>query len=402
MNRHLSSTLALAVLAAVVFIAPPAAAQTAILQRCDKPIAEAEQLERTIKECYDVLASSRAALASAASTTTGPVEKVVMSSTPMTPDITRAAMAEPLHRRLLNYYSYVAYASGDPSQCAVLSRLGAIQETLCRRAVADLELARTWHGTEADFIKACRKTDEDGKNGGAAPCCGMLAEGRNRADLCAKMVPKCFEDAAMCRSFAGTLAGDERACLTTVIKAGDCSGEECRPLKATLAEVCAGNAAFARAFKAKSVEQCAGVERCRVLMGEGKAVARDIAAKDLQNPAGNWFLKGEWKTQFVIGRSRVPGSSGQAAAASASKNLDFKGFVCAEPIFSGVNRAAMSAVLGAAQACLTDTETSLAQPSREIASAMDERSEKLVRLGLRLNKYFESVKPPKSPATAPK
>lgn len=401
MNRHLSSTLALAVLAASVFLAPSAAAQTAIIQRCDKAISDAEQLERNVKDCLEVLATSRAALVSAASATSGPAEKVVMSSTPITPDVALAAMAEPLHQRLLSYYTYLAYAAGDPSQCSILSRLGAVQETLCRRAVADLDMARGWHGEDADLIKSCRQTDEDGQKGGGAPCCVMLAEGRKRPDLCAKMVPKCFDDAASCRAFAGTFSGDERACLAGGIKAQDCKGDECRQQKANLAEVCAGNAAFARAAKAKSLDQCGGVERCRVLMGEGKAVAAEIAAKDLKNPVGNWFLKSGWKTPTVVARSRAPMKAAPAAEA-AMKKLDFRGFVCAEPMTSKENRAALAAVLGAAHACLVDVETALAKPSREIAAGIDEREEKIARHSDRLNKFFESGKTAKTPAPAPK
>lgn len=399
MNRTAFATLALAVLA--TFLSVPSSAQTGVLQRCDKPLADAEQMSKTITECAAALDAGRASLAAVAVTTKGPEEKVVTTTSSLSVDLTRAAMTEPLHGRLIAHYAYAAFASGDLSQCAPLVHLSDTQELECRRLVADLAFVKARYASGPELVAACRRTDADSAGASASPCCDSLAAVRGSADPCSKLTPKCF-DAATCKAYFASTAGDARACRALPApQAGDCKGDECVRMRAESVANCEADALYAAAFKAKSAAACGASQRCRALMGQGKAVAQEIAAKDLKNPVGAWFLKSGWKTPSVVSRTRAPMKAATPADQAAMKKLEFKGFVCAEPMTSKENRAAMAAVLGVAHSCLADLETALAKPSREITAGIDEREEKVARLSLRLNKYFEG-KPAKAPAPAPK
>lgn len=397
MNRNAFATLALAVL--VTFLSVPSSAQTGVLQRCDKPLADAEQMSKTITECSALLDAGRASLAAVAGSTAGPEEKVVTTTSSLPVDLTRAAMTEPLHGRLVAHYAYSAFASGDLGECSVLSHIGAAQVDRCRRTVADLGFVRARYGSGPEIVAACRKTDGD--SAAASPCCDSLAAARGSADPCSKLTPKCF-DAATCKAYFASTAGDARACRSLPAPAeGDCKGDECARMRAESVANCEADALYAAAFKAKSAAACGASQRCRALMGQGKAVAQEIAAKDLKNPVGAWFLKSGWKTPSVVSRTRAPMKASTPADQAAMKKLEFKGFVCAEPMTSKENRAAMASVLGVAHACLADVETALAKPSREVAAGIDEREERIARYSLRLNKYFEG-KPAKAPAPAAK
>lgn len=396
MNRYSLPAVALAVL--MTSFSVPASAQTAVLSRCDKPMADADQLARTVVECDAIIAAGRKSLAAVQGSTAGPAETVVTTTSSLPVDLSRAAMAEPLHGRLVAYYAYSAFASRDASQCAALSALG--DEGLCRQAFADLQFVAARYGSAAGLDAACRRTDSE-SGPGAAACCTLMARSRNDPDPCAAMSPKCL-DAGSCRAVFGSWRGDARPCRSLPMPAApDCSGEDCKRRHEAAIANCEADAAYAKAFKAGSAASCGGSQRCRVLMGEGKAVAAEIAAKDLKNPVGSWFLRSGWKTPTVVARSRAPMKPAPSAAA-AMKKLEFRGFVCAEPMTSKENRAALAAVLGAAHACLVDVETALANPSREVLAALDEREEKIARHGVRLNKFFESGKTAKTPAPAPK
>lgn len=398
MNRKSLPGLIAAVLAAAFSV--PASAQTGVLQRCDKPMADAEQMARTVTECDSVLKAATAALAAVQGSTAGPAEKIVTATSPLSVDLTRAAMTEPLHGRLVAYFGYSAFAAGDPSACAPLSNIGKPQEGLCRQLYGDLDLVRARYGSNADLAGACRRTDSE-SGSGADACCSLLTESRSRPDPCSAMSPKCL-DAATCRAVFGSWAGDARACRSLPpLPAGECKGDECRLLHEEAVANCEADALFAKAHKAGSAAACGSSRRCRALMGEGKAVAAEIAAKDLKNPVGAWFLKSGWKTPTVVFRSREPMKAAPAAGA-ATKKLEFLGFVCAEPMTSKENRAAMAAALGAAHACLTDVETALSRPSRAVTDAIDEREEKIARLNVRLNRFFEGGKAAKAPAPAPR
>jgi hypothetical protein len=399
MNRHALSTLALAVLAAALCSAP-AAAQSA-LQRCDKPMADADHLAQTLAECSAALEAARSSLSTVASSSTGPEEKLVTTTSSLTVDLTRAAMTAPLHGRLVAYYTYAAYGAGDPAQCSPLSHIGKGPEGRCRQGVADLGFVRARYGSAAELNAACRQTDSE-SGAGAAACCSLIAESRNRPDPCATMAPKCI-DAVTCRAIFGSWAGEAGSCRSLPMpQEGDCKGDECHRLREERVSNCEADALFARAFKAKNIGECGGSERCRVLMGAGKTVSREISTKDLRNPVGAWFLRSGWTTPLVVGRTREPLKPLPPAAAAAVKKLDFNGFVCAEPLSSLGNRQAITAVLNTAHTCLSDVETASARPSRALTEAIDEREEKLIRLGLRLNKYFEGGKPAKASAPAPK
>lgn len=392
------STLAAAVLA---LLPVSAAAQTAVLQRCDKPIAEAEQISKAITDCASALAAQRAALAAVKGTTIGPQEVVQTSTTPMTPDLTRAAMTEPLLGRLVAYYAYSAFAAGDPAQCSALSPIGPGPVALCRRMVADLDFVRARYGSDADLGGACRRTDNE-SGPGAAACCTALTQARKGANPCATMSPKCL-DAGSCKAIFGSWNGDAASCRSLPMpEAGDCKGPDCARIHAERVASCEADAAFARAYKAKSAAECGASERCRALMGAGKAVAQAIAAKDMKNPVGAWFLQSAWKVPSVQVRTRAPIKAAPATPTTAVKALDFKGFTCAEPLFSKENRQAAAALVASARTCLGDVEAATSVPSKALADAIDAREEQLIRASLRVDKLFEGGKPAKSAAPAPR
>lgn len=393
------TTFAAAVLAAA--LSGPAAAQLPVLQRCDAAAADAERMFQAVTECASALAASRAALASAGAQTSGPEERVETSSTPLSVELTKAAMSEPLHGRLLSYYAYDAFAAGDPSRCSALAPIGAAQENLCRRAVADLGFVRARYAPAPELVKACRRTDSpDGREGPASPCCSLLGESIKSASPCARLSPRCF-DAPACAAFFSSAAGSAADCRRLPPPPPeDCKGAECARLQAERVASCEADAAFARANKSGKLEDCAGSERCRALMGAGKAVAQEIAAKDLKNPAGAWFVKSGWKIPSVVARSRGPVKPQPAAPPTAVPRLDFKGFVCAEPMVSNDNRAAAAAAVNTARVCLKDAEAATTAPGKALAEEIDARQEKLIRLGMRLEKHFEGGKPAK--AAAPK
>lgn len=399
MNRNAFATLALAVL--VTFLSVPSSAQSTVLQRCDKLMADADQMSKTITECAAIIDGSRRTLAAVAGSSKGPEEKVVTTTSSLSVDLTRAAMAEPLHGRLVAYFAYSAFAAGSPAACSTLSHLGKPQEGLCVQLYNDLEFVRARYGSDAELSGACRRTDSE-SGSGAAACCVALVANRGLADPCKALSPKCF-DAASCRAIFSSWAGDPRGCRSLPPPpAGECKGDDCRRIQTEGIANCEADALFAKARKSGDAGACAGSQRCRVLMGQGKAVAQEIAVKDLKNPVGAWFLKSGWTVPSVVARTRAPMKAATPADQAAMKKLEFKGFVCAEPMTSKENRTAMTAVVAAAHACLSDVETAVARPNRALADEVDAREEKLIRLGLAFDRMFEGAKPAKAPAPAAK
>ena len=181
----------------------------------------------------------------------------------------------------------------------------------------------------------------------------------------------------------------------------DCKEDHCLQRHKQSIAQCEGEASFGTAFKAKDLALCRGSERCRVLMGAGKEVAAEIAARDLTNPGGAWFLKSGWKAPV----SRAIEPSAAPLAPPRKLNLDFKGFSCMQPLASADNRKVAANMLFVAHSCLSDIEQALVIPSRLVADGLEEREEKLARMTVQIDISFAgatAAKPKKAPARAPR
>lgn len=482
MNRHAFSLAGAALVSFALCLPRAASAQTAVvLGRCDKPIADAETMAKTVSECYDLVIATRAALAALSSglppapVETKPslespclpmpeavespeegrvLEMVTRSSSPVPQAVLDIVNVEPGQHFLLDYFAYNAYASGDTSLCDGLIVIK--KEIHCRERQLDLAFTKALTGTGAEMTRACRGAaeyaavrihDVEGQRE-AATCCAKVTQNRDNPN-CASLMPDCFPEQTTCKAFFSTLKGD--ASLCDQIKMSDKDGCEnrdackhadpsrpcnggpeafaahCQKLHEDDVNNCKANAAYVKASRAHSAAACNGNEVCRVLMGEGRQVADEIAAKSIPEPARSWFTKGQWKKPFVVSKHLVPGAAPKKpapgakycapnagkvappavpkpeaalAAALPKRPEDFRGFVCADPLATVDNRKAAASIVSIAHACLNDIEGALSTPSREISAQIDEREEKLARLSLKMDKAFGgSAKP--APAQKP-
>jgi len=375
-----------AFLALILALPTMAAAQTSVVQRCDKPLEDVETMARMVSDCDSFLKAHSAALAKPVIDGAGAPERIVTSSSPFPPALARAAMDEKLQSRLIAYYGYSAFASGSKAGCSTLAHLGKPQEERCLLLYGDLDFSRARFGTPAQFSAACRAVS----GAGSGACCDVISAAFGKPNPCATVAGKCA-DAGSCRAYFGSYAGDPRSCASIPAPSPEeCKGEGCETQRAQDIANCEADAAFSRARKAGGAAACGGNQRCRVLLGEGKAVAAEIAAKDLNNPVGAWFLKSAWKVQVTVDRQReAPKPQAPANVPAGNKSLDFRAFVCAEPINSDKNRAAVISVQNAAQLCLTDVEGALSNPTAEVTSLIDERLERIARANLRVNAVFD-------------
>lgn len=396
MNRLATSLLCAAALA--VSLAPSADAQSGVRQ-CDKAMQEADAMAQQVDFCSTALAEARAALkakAAAAAPATAAVARasttvwVEVSSGTLPEELGSAAKTEPLFTQLRTYYAHSAYALGDPGQCAPLAFLQ--MEADCRSDAKKLAIARAWAGPAATFTAACSQFEDPAGRRFSAECCALAATNRD-SGLCAKLVPKCAPTLEACRGFFAGLTGDAAACrdispgaYSDCKTAGDCQKER---------DECKGDAAFLAAFRAKDAALCRGSERCRVLMGEGKPVAREQAAALVKSPAGRWFVRREWQNPSrraadvlhpPLAAARPPRAPAPRETKTAAA---FRGFICEEPLKSEANRKAASAALQAAHGCLLGLELSLPRMSPETAREVDAREEKLARMNLRLREIFD-------------
>lgn len=402
MNRFFAKIL----LAACLF-APAAASAQAVLQRCDKPMAEAEAAIRTVGDCYEALIASRALAAqvAAANRTNADtrVMKIEYSTTPIPADVVRASMAEPMITDLIEYHAYLAFGSAGAAGCAPLQPIGA--EARCQALLGKLNFIRAQQGSAAELNKACMAA-ETHPDPSSAACCAMLPEARASANPCGQMVPKCMPDLVTCRPVFAVMKGDPSLCRAIPApREGDgCNGQDCRRIQLKEIARCEGSAAYARAVKAKNIGECGLSDVCRTLMGAGKQVAKELADKNLKGPAGDWFVKRAWAKQIPAEVKWIAPAAAAAPAGSVKKVLEFKGFVCSDALASIENRRAAAAMISAAQVCLSDVEGALQNPTREVSDGIDARAEKLARLTLRLENYFGSggtgAKPAPKPAPA--
>lgn len=474
MNRYAFSLLCAAVLA--VLGVRPAAAQ-ALLQQCDKAMAEADSMAQQVGACASALEDARKAVKAAAleaalapKTTVSAVKPpfvpassaprvaratmtsvetlyvmkavevatttkwVALSTAAIPVDVTDAAMAEPVFWRLLHYYAFSAYTTGDLKVCEPMAFLE--KEDECRDIVHDLAFARAQMGTSAEFLSACRQmnqwTDDPKKK---AQCCALGVENKDLPNPCAKLVPSCIPDRRTCQAFFGSIAGDVLACqklqpgkTPECVDAAGCQKERSE---------CQDVAVFVKAFKAQDPALCGTSDRCRVLMGAGRQVVERRADELLKTPAGRWFMKREWtnlsrKRVVEIQAVRTPSGTRTisvpvppapdvpvpvvpvpvipppvVAVPPVTPTMvvpkfvsTIQGFSCVEPLGSEANRKAVLAVLSAAASCLTDIEIVIPRVDLATAAGVDERLEKLARLNLRLNALFDgpAVKAPPKPA----
>lgn len=395
MNRH-----AFILLAAALLCARTASAQ-AVLQRCDKPLADAELMVQTVADC----SSARVAFAppvpppGAAAT----VVKVEYSTSSMTPEVDLALQARPMQGHLLDYFTYTAFAAGDPALCEPLAKIEIADE--CRQNYGKLVFRQALPAPSAQFVNACVRSEGERADASTARCCELSAGARGRPAACGELASKCETDEASCRAFAASARGDAGPCKALPLVTSGCDPKvpgDCARYQAGEVAKCEGAAAYARAAKAKDISLCGGLRECRVLMGGGKAVAGEIAAKHLRNPAGEWFLGGGSKTPMRVGVRRVPVTAPAPAGAAAAPKVPapFKGFTCGEVLATVDNRRAVAEAISSAQMCLKDVETALQKPTRDVVTAIDARSEKLTRMSLRFERLFGEAPgaKPKAPA----
>lgn len=348
---------------------------------CDREIGEVETMALRMEACARFLAGEHAKLAALASAKPSRENRGLPdtrtwsipadASSPAVKKLVNLAVTEAVRPQLIAHFAYTAFAAGDPSLCDKLDVVD--QAILCRHEYGNLRAARAAQGAPGELVEACRLPQRDTAPG----CCDLIAKLPDRSNPCASLVPGCWSDAGMCRAFwDGEVNGDAKACPgARVLLDDDCKADGCRGRRTERVARCVEVAAFARAFKAKDIGLCGDSARCRALMGEAPAVAAEINAKHLQNPAGAWFLKNGWKPPPLP--VEVPAST----AAPRYPAADYRGFLCADPIQSLDNRKAAGDVLEAARSCLDDLENT---------DAIDERDEKLARLSLRLELTFSS------------
>lgn len=471
-----AAALLAAFLAVPAAAAPPEPASSGPVSRCDRPMADAETMGANVAACFDVVAASRAAISLYAGQREA-LAKILASSKPepLKPGVSlstggplgaaeralglevktetapaawpedpafRGLARLPVLEQLRNYHLYTAFATNDPSFCDRLKYVK--KDRVCRQDLADLQFWRDRLGSDQAFEKACRQTEytetrlqDKAAQAKTNACCAQVAAARASASPdCSSMVPNCFPDQGTCRAFFGSLRGDAASCDAIKLAPGQgcesqaackamgtgtpCDGSpetfaaRCAQLLEDDRENCRATARFAGAWRAKDASQCKGDERCRVLMGEGKKVAAEIAAEHLQTPGTQWFLNEGWKKPVVTSTklARDPKKQVVPQAPPAKtpptqpaqptvqglpseaqrKALDFKGFVCQEPIGSVENRKAIAATMNAAHVCLADIDSALATPSTETSEAIDAREERLARLNYKMAGLFGDVK----------
>lgn len=331
-----------------------------VLQRCDKVMAQAESVVNQVGECFD-----RAKGAA-------------------------AAIREPAYEELLAYAAYSAYASGGVAACA--PQPFATWEERCRGDVSDLSATRAAMGTPAEFVSACVKIDlpktaEAIKK--AAECCTALSDNRGRPNPCAKLVPRCEPDLGACVAYMSSLEGNAAACGRIVpgnedscLNAADCRRQQVD---------CRGTALFVKAYKAKNIALCGTSDRCRVLMGAGRAVVQERAAKLAKTPAGRWYLKREWATAAQNKAPHAPAARGE--------------FSCDQHVASPENQKAVMAALTAPVTCFAEIEAALPRENSGIIQKIDAQLERLARLDYRVKDYFDKAgpdAPAKNSGTPPK
>lgn len=392
MNRH-----AFIILAAALLCVRTASAQ-AVLQRCDKPLAEAELMAQTVADC----AGARVAFAPPvpAPGASATVEKIEYSTAPMPAAVDLAVRSKPLSGHLLDYFTFDAFAAGDPSRCDPLKQIETADE--CRQNFGKLIFRQALAAPAPQFVKACIRSEVERADATTTRCCELSAGVRGRPSACGELIAKCETDEASCRAYAASAAGDGGPCKGLPLETSGCDPKipgECARYQAGEIAKCEGAAAYVRATKAKDISLCGGLRECRALMGAAKEVAQEIAAKHLRNPAGEWFLNSGWKTPTRVGVRRVAVMT-PAAAAAPKIPAAFKGFTCGEVLATPDNRRAVADALASAHMCLKDVETALQKPTRDVVAALDARAEKLIRMSLRFERAFGEAPGAKTKAPA--
>jgi hypothetical protein len=362
------------------------AAQT-VLRRCDKPMTDAEAAVAQVGACADALS---AAAALQAGKTPGGAPAPLLEATA---EIVAAVTSEPLSGDILTYAAFLAYSTGGVGACAPQPFGG--WDNSCRNAVLDLRAARAAVGAPAEFAAACSQTDQP-KNAAEAKqwaqCCSALSANIGRPNSCADKALLCSGSQADCRSFLSSLAGDAGDCK--LIVPGDpescTSPADCQRQKTA----CQGTALFVKAFKAKDAALCGASDHCRVLMGEGKKVVQEHRARLSKSPAGRWYVARDWD------KAAHPAPS--AGQAQAKFPTTIKGFSCEAPLGSASNRQAAGTVLAAARLCYSDVELALSKIEPAVMKELDSQEEKIIRLGLLLDSYFEGRASSKTRAPSPK
>ncbi|MCR4296988.1 MAG: hypothetical protein NUW21_15765 [Elusimicrobia bacterium] len=366
------------ILAAVpVSLGASGANAQAVLRRCDRPMADAEAMVGQVAACSRALAGASVAKAAAPADTSVP-EAIIA-----------AASAEDFSQDLLAYAAFHAYTAGDLGACA--PQPFPEWDVRCRELVLELRAARAAVGPRAEFVKACSQVDQSGtaaEGKQRAQCCALAAENIGRPDKCPGIPPHCSENQQDCRAFLASLGGDAGECKPIADERTSAAEREEHRL------LCQGRALFVKASRARDVKVCGTSDYCRVLMGAGKQIAREQRARLSKTPAGRWYVSREWA------KPAAPAPAPATAAAKFATTI--RGFACEAPLNSPANQQAAAAVLASARSCYGDVELALSKVDASVARSLDEQEEKLIRLGLLLEKYFAAAVPARAPAAPAK
>lgn len=380
MNRYALSLIPAAVLAS---LSASGASAQAVLRRCDKPMADAEAMVGQVAACSRALAA--ASVAKAAPPAVTPAPKAIID----------AASAEAFSLDILAYAAFQAYTAGDIGACA--PQPFPEWDARCRDFVLELRAARASVGPRAEFVKACGQADQPETAAEAkqrAQCCALAAENIGRPGNCPGMPPHCSENQQDCRAFLASLGGDAGECKPIADERTSAAEREEHRLR------CQGTALFVKAFRAKDGKLCGTSDFCRVLMDQGNQVAREQQTRLSKSPAGRWYVSREWAKPAAPAPALAPASPPATAAVKFATTI--RGFTCEEPLNSPANHQATAAVLASARTCYGDVELALSKVDAAVAQALDAREEKLIRLGLLLDKHFEGAVRAKAPAPSAK
>lgn len=372
---------AAAILAAVL-CAVSARAQSP-LQRCDGPISDVESLSRSASTCRSWIdGAPRGADLKNPAKAAG--AEVWISTIIVNAEMGNAISDDKgLAEKLAVYFGYLAFVESDLSRCASMLRVN-LGEATCRELHDELNFVRALRGPSDQFVPGCMKRKDmaphDLSGARLQAWCSALAENKdNPAALCAKLLPMStpkdpLPGAAECAANFSALRGDEGACAS---------------LPAERKSTCRGDALFAKANRARSVSACGGDRRCRVLMGEGRQVLKEMEGELTSAPA-QYVLKAGWNVKIKQAPPTTPAGTPTTKAPEG-----FKGFACVDPPWTESNRKVAAATVKAAQTCLIDVESVLSASS-PFTKDVDSKMERLARLQLQIDAALTAPEPTKT------
>jgi len=361
-------------------LAAGSASAEGFLDRCQKPLSYVDFVVDEAAKCAQGLAKGATTSSAAA-----PNEVTVdVAPGEVPPDLSDQIRAVATVNKLVDYFVYSAFVSGDEKKCVaakmlVLPPRSAMTED-CVNEKRLLDLQKAWYGSATEFTSACQGLREP-EVAMSRPCCEALERKREDPGLCSALPPQCFKSADVCHEMARMVSGT-----------GQCRKEGPGLEGAQQQyERCLSERSYGAAAKAHDPKRCGGNARCRVLMGEGAQVVRDLSQELSKSEAGRWFVSGAWERG---GRRKVHAPQNAPPAPPPKETLVtlpsvIPGFVCQAPLHREGNFKAFEEAYKFADACLNSLEALLKPTDAELYKAIDERREKLILTRMRLERVFQ-------------